>query len=183
MTHLKKYIEDHRDEFDSDEPAAGHFDRFEDRLAAIPGRGHGRPNRTVMLRIAALIVILICVSVFVFDLARREVTGWLGSERQGTELPAEIKEAVQYYDDQTRTQIAVIHKLAADNKDAGALNASALKEIRDLDAITNDLKESLAENPGNERILDAIVQNEQMKGTMLNTIITQLSQNKNQSIQ
>jgi hypothetical protein len=176
MTNLEKYIKDHHGEFDSHEPEPGHFKRFEDRLAARPELRPSRHNRSLVLRIAALIIVLVTVSVFVFDFATREFRERLAAERQGVELPLEIREAVQYYDSQTKTQMATLNKLAVNQEDAGSLNSSALNEINILDAATDELKKSLAENPGNEVILDAIIRNQQMKENMLNTIITQLSQ-------
>ncbi|MCX6305773.1 MAG: hypothetical protein NT040_12490 [Bacteroidetes bacterium] len=176
MSNLEKYIKVHRDEFDSDEPEPGHLNRFEGLLAAQPGLKTPGHHRAPMLKIAALIVILITGSVVVFEFATREIRDRYATYKQGTELPAEIREAVQYYENQTNTQIATIHKLASNHKDAGSVSASALNEIQSLDAATDELKKSLAENPGNEQILDAIVRNQQVKETMLNTIIMQLSQ-------
>ena len=176
MPNLEKYIKDHRDEFDSNEPEPDHFRRFEQRLNGQPELKPIRHNRYRLLKIAALIIMLISVSVFVFDFATREIRERFAAEKQGRELPVEIREAVQYYDNQTRTQLAAITKLAANREDASVLNTSALKEISNLDATTEELKNSLAGNPGNEHILDAIIRNQRMKETMLTNIITQLSQ-------
>ena len=176
MQKLDKYIKDHLDEFDSCDPEPHHFKRFEDRLAEQPVLKPSGRDRSLLLKIAALIIILITVSVFVFDFATREIRERFAAEKQGSELPVEIREAVQYYDNQTNTQIATLHKLAANREDAGTLSASAVKEIQSLDATTDELKKSLAENPGNEHILDAIIRNQQMKQAMLTNIITKLSQ-------
>lgn len=176
MSNLEKYIKDHSEEFDTYEPEPGHFGRFEDRLIKQPVLKPSGHNRSLLLKIAALIIILITVSVFVFDFATREIRERFASEKYGTELPIEIMEAVQYYDNQASTQIATLHRLVANREDAGTLSATAIIEIQSLDAATDDLKKSLAENPGNEHILDAIIRNQQMKETMLTNIITQLSQ-------
>ena len=175
MSYLEKYISDHRDEFDAGEPEPGHFQRFEAKLKDQPvAIKHGH-NRSLILKVAAAILILISVSVFVFDLATREIRERFASEKTDTELPVEIREAVQYYDNQANTKIAALHKLAEKHEGAGALDASAYNEIQSLDATTEELKKSLAENPGNEHILDAIILNQQMKGSILNSIINQLS--------
>jgi hypothetical protein len=178
MPDLSKFIRENRTEFDDAEPLAGHFDRFAARLGAQPETQVSERGGSKMLKFAAVIIVLISLSVFVFDFATREIRARFADEKQGTELPAEIREAVQYYDNQSGQQLASIPKLMTNQEDAAALSASVLKEIRSLDAATGELKNSLAENPGNERILDAIVQNQQMKETLLNTIISQLSQSK-----
>lgn len=177
MTDLEKFMVDHRDEFDAYEPAQGHFERFGQRLASKPVVEPAL-RQPVMLKIAAIILLMITVSVFVFDLAGRAISDRFASGRQGGELPLEIRQAVQYYDNQTDTQLAALHKLAALQHEPGGISEAAVKEIRDLDAATAELKKLLAGNPGNERILDAIIQNQQMKESVLNTIISRVSQQK-----
>jgi len=178
MPDLEKYIKDHKDEFDTLEPGNGHFHRFEDRLASQPVAVQPGIKRPMILKVAALILLMITVSVFVFDLATREIRERFATEKPGTELPLEIREAVQYYNNQTNTQIGTLRKLAAARREAGVASESAAAEIKNLDAATAELKKLLADNPGNEHILDAIIQNQQMKGSVLQTIITQLSQTK-----
>lgn len=177
MQKLEKYIHDHLEEFDVNVPEEGHFKRFEDRLSQQQVMNHTAHSRSQALKIAAVIILLITVSVFVFDFVTREIRERFATEKTGGELPMEIREAVQYYDNQTSTQLATLNKLSANREDAGSLNASALKDIRVLDAATEELKNSLEGNPGNEHILDAIIRNQQMKEAMLQTIISQLSQN------
>ena len=179
MPDLEKYIKSHFDEFNSNEPDSGHFTRFENRLNAQPQLKPSGRNRSLLLKIAATILILIILSAFIFEFATREIRERFYAEKAKTELPPEIMQAVQYYDNQTNAQIATLNKLAANREDAGTLNASVLKEIQSLDATTNELKISLLKNPGNDHILDAIIQNQQMKETMLNTIITHMSVQKN----
>jgi hypothetical protein len=177
MANLEKYMKDHRDEFDSGEPEPGHFRRFEERLAAShiePGPASGRGH---LLKVAALILLLISVSAVVFDFATKELREKFAG-RGEAELPFEISEAVNYYDNQASVKMAVLEKLAVDREDGALLTEAAAKEIRDLDAATNDLKRSIAMNPGNEQIFDAIIRNQQMKETYLNTLINQLSHTK-----
>lgn len=170
---------ENRAEFDDAEPSAGHFEKFHARLNEQPVIQTQARHHSHLLKIAALIIVLISVSVFVFDFATRKISERFAAEAQGSELPLEIREAVQYYDTKSVTQIAALNKLTANHTDAKELTASALKEIESLDAATSELKKSLSGNPGNEKIFDAIIQNQQMKETMLNTMITQLSQSKN----
>ena len=179
MSNLEKYIKDHLDEFDASEPAPGHFKRFEDRLAARPEEPPARVNRSLALKVAAMILILISVSVFVFDFATREIRERFANDNNGAELPSEIREAVAYYDNQTNAKLVTLHKLALNRADGAKLTASAEQEIKELDVTTSELKLSHAENPGNEKILDAIIRNQQMKEILLNTLISQLTHTQN----
>ncbi len=180
MQNIEKYIKDHVDEFDSGEPDEGHFNRFAERLAARPLLKPASHRPSVMLLVAALIIVMISVSVFVFDFATSGIRKRITGETQGAELPLEIREAVQYYDNQTSRQIDTLAKLAENHSETGALCATALKDVRSLDATTAELKRSLTENPGDERVLDAIIRNQQMKEAMLNTIIARLARAQNQ---
>jgi hypothetical protein len=178
MTDLKKYINEHRDEFDDAEPAPGHSERFRALLDNRPVSVKPGINRFAMLKVAALILLLITVSVFLFDLAGREIRERFISEKPGEELPAEIRDAVQYYNDRETAQLGKLDKLAAAHKGNEKVRESANQEIRKLNDATAELTKMLSENPGDQRILDAIVQNQQMKEAVLNTIINQLSQTK-----
>lgn len=176
MPDIEKYIKDHLDEFGSNEPEPGHFRRFEDRLAKESAGMRPLHSRSTLMRIAALIVVLVTVSVFIFDFATRQFRESFAGDGNTSELPLEIREAEQYYDNITTTQIATLNHLAAHHDDAGRVSSAALKEIQGLDATIDELKESLTASPGNERIMDAIIRNQQMKETILNTIIARLSQ-------
>jgi hypothetical protein len=171
-------MSEHRDEFDSFEPDPGHFGRFEQRLAAQPQTMRPLVNRSVMLRIAALVLVLISISVFLFEYAGKFIGERFAAGRAGTELPLEVREAVQYYENQAATRLGTLNALAANQKGTGNISESALSEIRTLDASTADLKKMLAASPGNEHILDAILRNQQMKESVLNNIISQVSQTK-----
>ncbi len=178
MSELEKFISDHKQEFDTFEPDPGHFERFGSRLKEQPLILPTGQNKSVMLKVAALILLLISVSVFIFEFATREIRERLASVKSGSELPVEISDAVQYYNSQATAQLGTLRKLASDKSEAQSLSESALKEISTLDAATADLKNSLSSNPGNEHILDAIIRNQQMKETILTNIINQLSQSK-----
>ena len=178
MKDLEKFIVDHRDEIDSTEPYPGHFQRFERRLASHPVASGSAFRPSLMLKIAAIILLMITVSVLVFDMASREISHRFASREQRAELPIEIRQAVQYYSNQTDTQLSTLNKLAAAQHEPGGISETAVREIRDLDAATAELKKLLDGNPGNERILDAIIQNQQMKESVLNTIISRVSQQK-----
>lgn len=179
MSNLEKFVHDHLAEFDSDEPGPGHFRRFEDRLDSLPGRSRSLPGRFTALRVAAMILILVSVSVVIFDAATSGLNDWFPAAGRQAELPAEIRDAMKYYDDRATVQLATIRQLAMNREDAASISASTLTEVRLLDAGTEELKRTLTANPGNEALLDAIVRNRQMKEQMLKTIIKKLSQSEN----
>ena len=178
MSDLEKYIIDNKEDFDSTEPPPGHFGRFESRLNGHAVKAEPEIGRAMLFKVAAVILVLITGSVLVFDLVTKEIRERFASEKPGSEIPAEISEAVQYYDNITNTQLGTLHTIAATQQESGVALASAASEIKEIDAATEELKKLLADNPGNERILDAIIQNQQMKQSVLNTIISKIEQKK-----
>jgi hypothetical protein len=177
MPELEKYIREHLGEFNSFEPEQDHFGRFQNRMSSQPVLAVSH-TRSRLLKVAALIVILISVSVIVVEFVTREIGERFVLLNQGSELPLEITEAIQYYDNQAMVQMGTLNTLASCNSEAISLNETALSEISKLNLSTAELKNTLLVNPGNEHILDAIIQNQQMKESILNNIIKQLSQSK-----
>ena len=176
MKNLEQYIRDHRDEFDADEPDEGHFAAFRDRLAFEPQAAHAPFRSTAMLRVAAVVLLMITVSVAVFEFGARYIGNTLSARSEEKELPDEVREAMQYYDNRASAGIAEIRQLAAGHSGIGADGKEALREIGSLDASTAELKLALADDPGNEKITDAILRNQQMKDAILTHVITRLSQ-------
>jgi hypothetical protein len=174
MSDLNQFIRNHRDEFDDVEPDPGHFGRFESRLQKEAVTTVGKRN--AMLRIAAMILILISVSVFLFDFATHEIMTRFGAGKSQVEMPGDVAEAIRYYDDQAIQQLSVISRLTGASPEARLLSESSLQELASLDDDTRVLKDELSSNPNNERILAALIQNQQMKEGIMRTIIHQLSQ-------
>jgi hypothetical protein len=90
-------------------------------------------------------------------------------------LPAEINDALQYYDQQTATRLATLNSLTGSSHEAQQVSQGVLKEIGNLDAASAELKEQLALNPGNDRIEAALIRNQQMKQDILNEMIRHIS--------
>jgi hypothetical protein len=175
MSDLNKFIRDNRAEFDDAEPDPGHFARFESRLARQQAHPHTLARRNAMLRVAALILLLITGSVVVFDFATQEIRNRFTAQDNSGELPAEVREAMQYYDNQAGEKMNTITRLTAGNPEARSLSQASLEEISNLDENTQELTRDLRGNPNNERIIAALIRNQQMKDGIMNTIITQLT--------
>jgi hypothetical protein len=175
MNHLEQFIREHRGDFDTTEPSPDHFRKFEHRLRENSFNKPASTNRNLMLRLAAVIVFLIAVSAFVFDLLTREIRNRLSPETASVELPQDIADAVQYYDRQAEARLVEITRLTSGVKETSSVCADATNELRILDNNTLELKKVLAENPHNERVQAAIIQNQQMKDDIMKTIINQLS--------
>ncbi|MEI6885582.1 MAG: hypothetical protein WCO02_13915 [Bacteroidota bacterium] len=174
MNNLDKLIQENREKFDGTEPLDGHFERFRERLGYVEEKETRTPSRYSLLKVAAIILVIITGSVVVFDQAAKSVRDrYIGKE--DSQLTAEMAEAVQYYDARAMARMKDVHRLTSDPVQADRINEEALKEMQVLDENTSELQKSLAENPNCERLQAAIIQNQQMKEGVMNTIINQLS--------
>ena len=180
MPELEKYIDHHRDEFDADEPSAGHFDRFVLLLDEVEDHQPQRRVGAGFLKIAAIILLFICAGTFVVEFAVKQVMTRFSSPQTSSVLSREITDAMLYYDNQTNDRIVLLESLTKGNPDAVSTGKTVLAEIQNLDNSAQELKKSLLENPGNERIEAALIQNRQMKNVILNTVITQMSDRSRQ---
>jgi hypothetical protein len=175
MGNLEKFIRENREQFDGTEPLDGHLGRFRERLGSVEEPLAIGTSRFHLLKVAAVILLIISVSVLVFDQGARFIRNRFSPETAATQLPGEISEAMQYYDAKAIAQLSQLRKLTSDPVQADLINEDALKEMEALDAGTRELQQSLAENPNNERIQAAMIQNQQMKEGVMNTIISKLS--------
>lgn len=173
MNNLDKLIQENREEFDGIEPLDGHFERFREKLGYAVEEGNRSPSRFGLLKIAAIILVIITGSVLVFDQTARSLRDKISTTEE-SRFTSEMAEAVQYYDSRALDRMKEVNKLAADPAQASKINEEALKEIQVLDENTKELQKSLAENPNCERLQAAIIQNQQMKEGVMNTIINQL---------
>ncbi|MEI6889423.1 MAG: hypothetical protein ACOYM0_13090 [Bacteroidales bacterium] len=173
MNNLDKLIQENRLQFDDTEPPDGHFERFSEKLGTWE-RMPSAPSRFGFVKVAAVIIVIITGSVMVFDLATRSIRDRFTASESGFGMTAEMTEAIQYYDARAMSQIKEVDKLANDPAEAGRINKEAMKEIEALDENTRDLQKSLAENPNCERLQAAVIQNQQMKEGIMNTIVSNL---------
>jgi len=175
MNNLDKLIQENRDQFDGIEPLDGHFERFRERLGITEQTTARTLRRYSLLKVAAIILVFITGSVVVFDLATSSIRERFSSGKTGFEMTAEMTEAMQYYDARAMAQIDQVKKLTKDPVQALLINKNALKEIQALDESTTELQKSLAENPNDERLQAAVIQNQQMKEGVMNNIVNQLN--------
>jgi len=176
MSNIEHFIRQHHSEFDDIEPKPGHVQRFEARLYVDSTGSTLSINRRLLLKIAAIILLLITISVFIFDLKTHSVRLRLGIEVASTELPSEVKDVIQYYDRLAIHQMNEIDKLTGPDQKAKDLNIDARRELQSLDNNTTALKQAFSENHNDERIIAALIQNQQMKERVTKTILTQINQ-------
>ena len=174
MDKLEKFITENREAFDDAEPLAGHFGRFEEKLDQLQVRSGFTVDKYFLLKIAAGLLILLTVSVYIFDFAANRFSKNQSGENRSAIVPAEMQDAINYYDNAASTKLGQIDKLACCGQDTRKVYSMANNEMNMLNANSAELKKALSKNPGNERIQAAIIQNHQMKEKVMNQVVDRL---------
>lgn len=178
MKGIEDKIKQNRDAFNSDEPAPGHFRKFEEKLEAL----HEQDKESwfekygMIVRIAATALIFLALGTFfysnLFDKFRNSI-----SERiVAAELPAELQEVMVYYNVITNKKVDQIDDLASSQDEASRIKEMAVKELQALDEHRKELEKEYALNPNNERIMNALLLNQQKRSEILDKIINTLNQ-------
>ena len=178
MDNLEKLVKENIESFNEQEPEPGHFERFSEKLERESDQYSFIPGRSFFLKVAAVIILLMTVAVFVFDFASNRLKSAIESSSAGTSAPGEMDDAMHYYTMQTANRMSEFKVLACCGEQEIKLNALVSEELNNLDVNAVELKQALKENPGNERIEAALIQNQQMKGKVLDNMIALLKQNK-----
>ncbi len=171
MSELEKYLVENRPEFDTDEPADGHFDRFKARLGNRQGR---KSPFTGFLQIAASLAIVISGGLIIIQ------TNKSGDKIAVSNLPADVEEASEYYAHQVDykyEQIAGYTFTSRKEKEV------LLDELKEMDEYYQQLLEDLNANPGDERAINALITHYQMKLDVMDHILEQLNQLKTENNQ
>ncbi|MBI9034796.1 MAG: hypothetical protein JEZ03_10040 [Bacteroidales bacterium] len=172
---LEKYISKHRGEFDGAEPDHGHINRFEQRLAGEnhPGRKFLR-KYSIVYRVAAALIIVIGLGVgirYSFDF---RVVDFIEQAIVNPELPAEIFEVMTYYSDITESKFAEIERYVSSPEEVSHIKQLAHQQIQLLESNSEKLILEMNQSGYDQRLQDAILNNQRLKKDVLDNIIDQL---------
>lgn len=162
-----------RGEFDIEEPAAGHEERFLEKLSAAQGvvsiRRQKR-NWWKPLSIAASVVLLIGLGI-----------GYFGTEPSIEERVAEISpEASQthfYFANLIEEQVKELEKL--DSPETKVIIQDTMSQLQKLEENYNSLEKDLLEGGDSRLILSAMITNFQTRIDLLEEVMNQIDAIKN----
>jgi hypothetical protein len=175
MKELEKYVKENLDLFNDAEPDPDHFEKFRKKLELNSDRDITFHRPGTMLKIAAVILIFLTVTVFIFDHSIHGLRKMLIPETATIVFPADVSDAMQYYSQQATQGMNEIDQLAGSNQKGQQLINMAMNDLKSLDANTSELTKAYRENPDDERITSAIIRNQQMKETVVKNIIQQMN--------
>lgn len=178
MKGIEENIKQNKNAFNSSEPDPDHFSRFESKLDDF----HNQQEETwferygLAIRIAAAVILFVGLGSFFYSNLFDTVKDSISERIVAAELPDEVQEVMQYYNVITSKKVAQIDELAVSQDEAGRIKKMALMEIKALDEHRAALEKEYALNPNNDRIMSAMLKNQQQRSEILDKIINTLNQ-------
>lgn len=168
MSNLEKMMVELRDKIDTEEPASGHMERFRKRLRPELKRSRAL-NFRYAIQIAASIAIILASGVVIVKSSKG------GSKIAAAPAVEEFQEARNFYAVQVNERY---ENLEAIPFDSDLEKEILLEELSEMDSYYKELLNELNANPGDERVMNALLQHYQIKLQVMDQIIGQLEQFK-----
>jgi len=174
MKNVDDFIRENPERFDTEQPTAGHMERFNARLSGMELKSS--PGiRTLLLRIAAIVLlgfIVTYAAIREFGLAKSDIFSRVTASGN-----SELNEAEQFYTSQLSIYYDRIKTLGFNNDQTE--KKEILKELSEMDEQVQAMKHDLEQNPDDERIVHAIINFYQVKIELMDMIITRAQQTTN----
>jgi hypothetical protein len=170
MEELDKYIGNHRLAFNSEEPADGHLDRFESRLA-FQQKSSSRKLVPYLAAAASLILLISISGLFVYQqlstykIARHEMNL---SPRD-----RELGETEQFYSNLIAAKTNVLSKMEFPSEQQ---KQAVLNDLKQPDDTYISLQNDLKDDPNNEMVINALINYYEVRVNILNQLIQNLNQ-------
>jgi hypothetical protein len=168
MTDLENYIYTELEQFNTEEPPDGHYERFKEKLAFK----NSKRVRLTFLKIAAIVLIGFIISYAAFR--EFDIINYNMENLYIVNTNVELYEAEQFYNDQLALNYKKLQQLGFNN-DMVEKN-QILNELSEMDHQVQTLKNDLKLNPDDERVVHAIIYFYQVKLELMDVIISRLQQ-------
>ena len=192
-TRFEQFMRDHREDFDSDEPAPQVWTKLEKELKPREQKGKVLSMKIMRWSVAAAIMVLAGLGVYhLFVPNNQGNTGGSGvaqqeqpGKKQSPEGDVLLKDINPTYAKEVYhfTQLIELKQseLKQIEKDNPTLYKQFLQDISRLDSSYNTLKSELPTNANREQLLEAMIQNLRLQTELLNQqlqIIQQIKKSK-----
>ena len=178
MSGIENRIKKNREAFNEVDPSPGHMDKFMTRLDDYHTTKEISwvSRHSEIIRIAAAVIIFIAVGTFYFSGGFSFIRNSISEQIVAAELPLEIQEVMQYYNVISNKKVDQISDLAISEDEAKRVKDMALFELKSLEEERIELEKEYSKNPNSERIMNALLLNQQKKSGILDKILNTLNQ-------
>lgn len=172
--YIEKIILDNLEALDGMEPPAGHFERFEERL-----KGESKV-RTIHWNIVWKVA---AAAVFLFLAVNQALIWFVPKQTQPLTLAAvspQYAEVEFYYTSSIRTGLNNLNSLAGEGVISAEENQMIHQEFEALENRYEELLKDLQAHPGDERVINALIEYYQNKLNVITLILNKLQEVKQQ---
>ncbi len=169
MDSIYNIMNQNRHLLDDTEPPEGHFERFQ---AKLKNQGKSvKPKQNSWIYMAATIAIIASLSFWVVSVINSPIV-----LQQLSAINSDINDLDRYYQGQLSSRMQALKSIKAEeNNIEGDVN----HEILEMESTRQLLINNYQKNPGNERILNEIVNNYRLQLEMLNDVISMQTESRN----
>ena len=169
---LEKYILDHREQFDDQEPDPAIWEKVDTRKSTVI-----RINWKDIAWKAAAVAVIFVASYYFHDYmsSRKQASQNLAGNNAEINSPMlrQLLEAEAYYTSQINLRKEEVFRLTASDPD---VRHEVDLEMVDLERVFQELKADLKDNADNEEVIEAMIQNYRMKLDILEEMLLRLKQ-------
>jgi len=168
MDELENIMKDHSAEFLNQEPSAGHFERFDQKIARQNRKGKIIKLSKQISRIAAIGLLVLMSSLWAYNEFSQS-----GQESMMLgDLSQEYQEVEFYFTSQIDSKYQNIKdcQIIEDEQ----YKSSLLKELTLMDSSYENLQKELGANPNDEIIIEAMIRHYQTKLKIMSDILERL---------
>jgi hypothetical protein len=169
---LEKYILDHREQFNDQEPDPAIWERIDTHKAPVI-----RINwKDIAWKAAAVAVIFVASYYFHDYMASRDRSSQNLMSKNAAEASPMVRELIEaeaYYSSLIDIKKDEVFRLTASNPE---VRREIDMEMVDLDRVFSELKEDLKDNADNEEVIEAMIQNYRLKLDVLEEMLLLLNQ-------
>ena len=167
MDELNKIFTEHHAEFEED-PRAGHFDRFEEKLRLAESK-RKKWNMSPFLKVAAvLVIVLLSANLYVY------IRNSKPQVQDVAVVKSDLGEATFYYTNSINNGIRDLEQMAKEGIGSPKELVQIKHELSEMDSLFVNLQQEYKANPNDERIINAMIEYYQTKLDIVNTIKTDL---------
>lgn len=181
--YIEELIRKNADLLNDNEPADGHFERFEAKLKA---QGEPRKiNRNLLLKIAAAVVFAFLAGNQLFMwLSPQTPTSYYNKHKQQelslASLSPEYQEVEFYYTTSINTGLSQWNALNSEGYISSEEQEMMQEELKEFEDLYKNLQADLAASPNDERVINAMLEFYQTKLSLINMIVSKLEEVKQQ---
>lgn len=175
---LEKFVLNHREAFDEMEPSPEIWSRIAAPQATPATRNRHISVKTVMLRVAAVVVIFVSsyyFHAFVNNSNTSQMANQSAVSHEDQQLINQMMESKAYYTSLISTKTDEVYLLAANKP---LLRDEIQEELKELDQEFLRLQNDLLDNTDSEEIIAAMIQNYRLKLQILEDTRMQLQAQK-----